>query len=345
MSTPTPRSQGASEPAPERRLGLLLFGSLMSALFMAGLLLFAIDRTHNGSSSAAPECDEGFGEDCPFGFECVSGTCVELSDEPACPSGGTCSDACQCRYPRACDDGGLCVLPEEPDPRCSNAEVIDLLGRLDSIYTDCQAKAGGNNLASCVASDVRKFIIEGDDFDAVLRQFGEVLLFVFPPGKPHYDSRNIERVWPDKEALDHYTAFLREREAQIYESSRVIAIGRASRSRRVQQDYLFARARVSFVSDRLREVSQQSTVEGARIPKMLMFTVGSDRALSLEYLKDYPIRVIGWRGREEAMIGNTLAILKEGGTVDPRTRTELEDLINRSVLMVIVPCALSEASP
>jgi len=345
MKLSSHENQG-SRPDPDERLGPLLLASLVTAVVMAALLLYILAPKDQIRSKGLDECREGYAGSCPTGLECVAGKCLEPEDtRPFCGEGAPCgSGECVCGYPRVCEDG-RCGLPAlEEDVVCDESPATRLLVKLDSLYTKCVSENGGNDLVSCSASDVKRFLIEGDDFDSVLREFGEVFLVVFPEGKPHATLTDAQ-FWPDNESLEHYLGLIRERRDVLFSGKRVIVVGRASKSRNQQEDYLYAQARIAFVVDRLQELMQMpADGEEQTFPRLLNFAVGSDNRLTLEYLKDYPIRVVGWRSREERMIGEALEALKGGEGVDDATRRELESLLNRSVLMVIVPCELPEAA-
>ena len=121
-------------------------------------------------------------------------------------------------------------------------------------------------------------------------------------------------------------------------------MGRATKTANAQEDYLFAKGRVTFAQELLTNLGDKIEA-GLLTRKLMMFAVGSDNKLDLEYLLKYPtIRVIGWRKVEEENIGNALAMLRRGEELPRAKRNSVEDTINRSVIIVAVPCALPEVA-
>ncbi len=115
--------------------------------------------------------------------------------------------------------------------------------------------------------------------------------------------------------------------------------------RRVRHRHRRSRARVTFAQGLLTNLGNKLSA-GVLTRKLMMFAVGADNRLDLEYLKDHDtIRVIGWRENEERDIGDALAKLRGGGKVAQGVRERLEEVINRSVILVAVPCPLPEGAP
>jgi hypothetical protein len=245
--------------------------------------------------------------------------------------------------PRDCVEN-RCLIPI-PVPVASTCDerAQQLIVRLDARYKSCLQETKKDPL-SCSSDEFEKFLIENSDFGDVLTRYGEALLLVFPKSKPRYDSE-LRDPWPDEPTLQHYLGYLKEREPRFREASRIIIMGRATRTANVQQDYSFARARVTFAQGALTDLGSKLS-SGVLIRKLMMFAVGADNQLDLEYLKNHEtIRVIGWRDTEERDIGDALTKLRRGGKVTQGVRERLEEIINRSVILVAVPCPLPEGAP
>lgn len=327
-----------------QKIGWLLFASLVVAGVMIGLILFAFDRFTAPPQAPPPECSELLAEQCGPGQDCIDGTCQETPDRRrACESGEVCSIDCACGFPRSCvENRCLIPMPASAASTCDE-RAQQLIARLDARYKSCLQEAKKDPL-SCSSDEFEKFLIENADFGDALTRYGEALLLVFPTSKPLFDSEQRDS-WPDDPTLQHYLGYLKEREPRFLEASRIVLMGRATRSPNAQQDYFFARARVTFAQGLLTDLGNKLSA-GVLTRKLMMFAVGADNRLDLEYLKDHEtIRVIGWRENEEREIGEALAKLRGGGKVAQKVRERLEEVINRSVILVAVPCPLPEGAP
>lgn len=329
-----------------QKIGWLLFGSLFVACVMIGLILFILTRF---STPASPivECSDELAEQCGPGQDCIENTCQEAPDRRrACNSGEVCSIDCACGLPRSCVEN-RCIVPPPPatvESIC-DARAQELIVMLDARYKSCLKAAGNKDPVSCSSDEFEKFRLDNADFGEVITTYGEALLLVFPDSKPFYQAEQRDN-WPDGPTLDHYLGYLREREPQFRSASRIIIMGRATKTRDTQTDYSFAKARVTFAQERLTELGDKLST-GPITRKLMMFAVGADNKLELDYLQKHEtIRVIGWRSNhEEESIGKALATLRSGGQVSRAERNKLEGIINRSVIIVSVPCPLPEAAP
>lgn len=328
-----------------QKIGWLLFGSLFVACVMIGLILLILLRF---TAPVAPvlECSDELAEQCGPGQDCIDNTCQEAPDRRrACNSGEVCSIDCACGLPRSCVENRCIVPPPATAESVCNDAAQKFIVKLDALYKSCLKEAGGRDPVSCTSDEFAKFTATNEDFGEIITTYGEALLLVFPDSRPFYQAEQRDE-WPDKPTLDHYLGYLREREPQFRSASRIIIMGRATKTRDLQTDYSFAKARVMFAQERLTELGDRIST-GSITRKLMMFAVGAENKLELDYLmKHETIRVIGWRSNhEEESIGDALATLRAGGQVPRAERNRLEGILNRSVIIVSVPCALPEASP
>jgi hypothetical protein len=236
-------------------------------------------------------------------------------------------------------------MPPTPEPAgvCTERAKQTIV-RLDARYKSCLKAAGDKDPLSCSADEFEKFLLHNSDFGEVLTTYGEALLLVFPKNKPLYHTEKRDE-WPDPATFAHYLDYVREREPQFKAASRIIMMGRATKTVNAQEDYLYAKGRVTFAQELLTNLGDKLEA-GSLTRKLMMFAVGSDNRLDLEYLVKYPlIRVIGWRKVEEESVGSALAILRRGEELPQATRKSVEDTINRSVIIVAVPCSIPEVAP
>lgn len=325
-------------------LGYIIMVALVSSAF------YIADRVVN-PPPPPKGCREGVEGDCGEGEYCKDRSCVPL-DTALCKEGDPCG-ACTCLAPSLCGADSICRAPVLPPTTVCTDEMVKFVKEIVAHQADCIATTGGKSLSQCSAGNVESFLLAHERFDALLKDFPNSLVFMFPSGEPSTQSegndgaRSTWLIKPDGTTNTSYDDKVKEHAAVLRDARHIIVVGRASRTlNRAADDYAMAQSRIRFATDALLEnLTASSQEREALSSKILEFAVGSEQKLQLEfYAAHYRRPTVWWSATAPVELSKALRKLETNQPVTALERSKAELLINRSVAIFAVPaeCVRSE---
>lgn len=265
---------------------------------------------------------------CPVDHFCFRGTCQQDTWTPICGEGASCRE-CECESGLVCDHN-RCVKPEAvrtDAPVCQDPAVRRALQRLER---SCQKRT--NLLTTregCPPELWREIAMNDPDFDEITAVFPNRLAVHFPNGAP---GRNRE--WPTGSNRDAILKQLHTHSNALREAAEIYVIARASPDGSPEDNYNLARRRADSVQKLLLSYLAKGGV-GAQKPKITVWSLGGERPIKTQYFRrSYADMSIGLPG-DVSRINRILADPAGASAVDRRW---LENSINRTVLVIPIPC-------
>lgn len=291
-----------------------------------------------------PVCREELANSCDEGEYCRDGVCIPLPSK-TCKDGDPCgADACLCLAPSSCGADNVCHAPTLPaaPPVCTE-EMKKFVQDIVDHQANCVATAKGS-LSSCPTSNVMSFLLAHDTFDALLKDFPNSLVFMFPDSQPAVTTQEGERnsaQWPNLDGGKTrrlYEDKITANESVFRGARYIVIVGRASRGS-TQANFSYAQSRVKFARDMLLETLTKTNEEKTEMSrKFLEFALGSERLLRLEfYSANYRKPTAWWSDNAPLELSNTLRKLENNQSVSEKDRASAEAVINRSVAIVAIP--------
>lgn len=327
-----------TDPPVPTGLILAIYAAALGFIAAATLVFLNITGARPGAGGVGSPC--AFTEQCPLGQACVEGTCRLESALPECSEGDACDGHCACADPRLCDREAVCRTPTIPSPECSDPAIAELLQKIARFHAGCAAKSGGGNMTSCPASDVRQFVIEQAQFDEILQRFPGATLLLFPNGQPALPELRGEQsagtTWPDEQTRAHYLERLRLVEPRLREANRILLIGRASGGN-TATNFAYAQERVRVARNLLRDLYDPAPEERRALEERFMsFALGPEPELSAQFFAEHQYsRFVAASAEAQRLLAQALTQLRSG---KPRNAAKVQREINRSVMIVPVPC-------
>lgn len=307
---------------------------LTSALYLVFAVFIPV------TAPTQPICRGDSEGECGEGKVCREGACVEDAGVTVCTEGDPC-DGCTCLQPNACDAANICQPPAPVKTKCSK-EHIEFVQELKKFQAVCVSNAGGETFSSCPASKVEEFSLNHEGFDKLLRGFPSGLIFLFPTNAPPLDileSEDARRYqWPDEATKKRYQEEVKKLGNELKSAKHIVLVGRASRGGTSNKNYAFAQARVRFARQTLIDAMAETHVErGEASKKFIEFALGAVRPLQLDFFQTYSYPAVTWSSQSLQELSAILGKLSKNQAVKPSERREMEDRINRSVAIFVIP--------
>lgn len=339
-----PRPESAYVPAPPDNDLFISRVFLTLYAFIVGILAVILSATMSLIGRCNVEgtsCDPSFEGECGPGMECNAGMCVRSEKKPLCEVGEACG-ACECLGPSSCE-AGVCTAPPAQHPVCEARETQQLIRDLVKMHAGCKASVG-SSMTGCAAQDVRKFLIEHPLFQTIERTFPDATVITFPSGEPAArapsgEGRGGRSRWPDAKTRDFYAARLRDAIPALEAANYILIFGRASPTASEVHDFSFAQSRVAWARDFIVQAAGKTVDERQRMAgKILDFSLGGASMLTFDdFAGRANLRFSTHRSAEQRRLAGAVARHKKS-PLKPAERQELEELINRSVTIVAIPC-------
>ena len=321
--------------ADERRTarGQMLLALIATALF--GLALVLGLELAAEPPRAAPICTPDTEErDCGPEAECIGGRCRPLRPLPeilACQEGDPCDGGCTCTGAFSCD----------PDQRCSarredmcGPEVAALLADLQR-FERSQCKKVGEDASQCSPRALAEFFISHQQFDGVLLGLRQTMTV-------HFESRRYGQDLPAKQQRFYQSRF--ERLADRFRQAKgILIIARASQDgtedlRAQSLNYLVAQARLDAAARWIVALEPSPAGQEAMARKLTRLAIGTSHPLRAEVLARNPEHhYIAWSDPQEALLRYQV---QHAAELDPQVLARMDRLLNQSVLIAPIPCAL-----
>jgi hypothetical protein len=311
--------------------------TFLSTLLFALAISLGFELATAGAPQNQPACTvDTEARDCGPEETCVRGRCKPLPPILGvlpCQEGDACDGRCTCEGAFTCDADRRCTAPREDT--CS-AEITGLLADLQR-FEKSQCKKIGEDASQCPPRALDQFFISHSQFDAVL-------LGLRHTSTVHFDSRRSGADLPARQQQE-YTAQFAALAGRLRDAKAVLIIARASQDgrddlRSQNVNYLVAQNRLDAVA---RWVVAQEPTPGAQdimARKLIRLAIGTSHPLRAELLARNPEHhFITWSKRQGDHLRDALARHRELGT---DAAADLHRLLNQSVLVVPIPCALPE---
>ncbi len=292
----------------------------------------------------APACREDLANQCDEGEYCRDGVCIPVPNE-TCKDGDACGgDACLCLAPSSCGADNVCRAPSLPEkPPVCTEQMKKFVQEIVDHQANCVATAKGS-MSSCPTSNVMSFLLEHDTVDALLKDFPNSLVLMFPNGQPAVTTQEGERAgaqWPDLDGgktRSLYEDKITANETVLRGARYIVIVGRASRGS-AQANFSYAQSRVSFARKMLLDTLTKTNEQTAEMSKkFLEFALGSERLLRLEfYSTNYRKPTAWWSESAPLELSGALRKLENNQPVSEKDRAIAEAVINRSVAIVAIP--------
>ena len=346
---------------------------LASALVCLALLSWVVGCRREESTSAPVEsmktCVED--KDCGPGRECVVGVC-RPSAPPLGPQAIVCAVGaptldCECRPPLR-SKGGLCVR-SGGDPRCDDPAFLRLRTRLVAETWTPLNETQGNRWQDFVKSDAT--------VTALLTQFSDHVALLFPKAQP---LANADTEWPPPAMGARYEALIERHFDTLFNAKLLVALGRASKARNQaerQINNMLAIYRVNQAKAWLKDVCLRKKSRGEcdqLRSRFRVVAISEDRPIRLSEFRDAvqsQVREGGqvhtearwWLAEDDGGFTTNSSIMERGRPKRRRNGTKpaniqrlkralqgsrafndrwaAEVLVNRAVIFVPIPCAVT----
>ncbi|MCY0990940.1 hypothetical protein OV203_27595 [Nannocystis sp. ILAH1] len=327
---------------------VLIYGIYFTMVVFLGAALYVVFAfVIPGTTPTIPACRGDREGECGEGKVCRAGSCVT---EPAlleCAVGSSC-DGCACLQPNSCDGANVCQSPKLDKAACSK-ESIEFVKDLQAHQAACVSNAGGEMLSSCPASKVEEFLLNHQGFDRLLKEFPRGLLFLYPSNAPPLDILEGDDaqkyLWPDEATKKHYVEEVKKLSKELKSARHIVLVGRASRGGTANKNFAFAQARVRFARQMLIDALAETHIERSEASKKFIeFALGDVRPLQLDFFLSYSYPAVTWSSQSIHDLSKTLEKLGRNQALTQSERREMEDMINRSVAIFVIPTECSEGS-
>lgn len=314
----------------------MLLTLLATALFGLAITLGS-ELANPGPARDQPACTvDTEARDCGPEETCVRGRCKPLPPILGvlpCQEGDACDGRCSCEGSFSCDAAQRCTAAREDT--CSG-EITGLLADLQR-FERSQCKKIGEDASQCPPRALDQFFISHSQFDAVL-------LGLRHTSTVHFDSRRSGADLPARQQQE-YAAQFAALAGRLRDAKAVLIIARASQDgrddlRSQNVNYLVAQNRLDAVA---RWVVAQEPTPGAQdvmARKLIRLAIGTSHPLRAEILARNPEHhYITWSKRQGDHLRDAITRHRELTTDEA---ANIHRLLNQSVLLVPIPCALPE---
>ena len=320
----------------------LVYALFLTMTAFVGLALyvgfsFIAPRLH--AAPAGPKgCREDLAGQCGEGEVCSEGLCVADPKARDCADGDPCGE-CTCIYPMSCGDEQVCRARPAAARACS-PKAAEFVQEMLAYQVQCVTSAGGQELSNCPTTNVKDFLLSHEKFDALLQEFPNGLVFLFPNGQPGLAGLDAEarpEVWPDEATRQFYRAAIDEQARGLLAAKHVVIVGRASKGN-TAASFAYAQARVRFARNALLDALTSNPVErGELAKKFIEFALGAERPLSLEFFLLNQQPVVSWNNDSRRELSRVLEALRANAAPNKTDRRAVEEMINRSVAILAIP--------
>ncbi|WAS93586.1 hypothetical protein [Nannocystis punicea] len=335
-STPPVRVTEADRTATALVYGLFF---AMSAFIALSLYIGANFLAPRVQAPGGPTrgCRDDLADQCAEGEVCEDSVCVPDPRAIDCPEGAPCG-ACTCIYPMTCGDEQVC-RSRPPPPRTCSPRAAEFVEEMLAYQVQCVANAGGQELSSCPTTNVKDFLLSHEKFDALLQEFPNGLVFLFPNGQPVVAGLESEaqQNWPDEATRRFYSAAIADKARSLLAAQHVVIVGRASKGN-TATSFAYAQARVRFARNAVLDALTRTPVERGELSKKLIeFALGAERPLTLEFFLLNQLPVVSWNADSRRQLSRVLESARNNVPPGKTDRKAVEDLINRSVAVFAIP--------
>lgn len=345
-SNAAPSLQSSSE---DVEVTVLIYGIYFTmTIFLAAALYVMFAFILPILTPVEPSCKGNREGECGEGKVCREGTCVEEPPMLTCADGASC-DGCLCMQPNRCDPANVCQPPTPAVASCDN-DSLNFVKELVAHQNTCISNAGGEMLSSCPADKVKEFSLSHKAFDKLLKGFPAGLIFLFPPNAPPTNALDGEEPrgdqWPDEATRKRYLEEAQKLAKELKGAKHIVLVGRASQyGGTVQQNFAFAGARVRFARQILLDALAGTRIErDETATKFIEFALGADRPLQLEFFQTYSYPAVTWSSQSVQDLSKTLEKLGQNTSLTRSERKQMDDMINRSVAIFVIPPECSGGS-
>jgi hypothetical protein len=316
---------------------------LVYAIFFT-MTAFVALALYIGTSFLAPRlqaapgpkaCREDLADQCGEGEVCREGLCVADPKARDCAADEPCG-ACTCIYPMTCGDEQVCRARPAESRSCT-PKAAEFVQEMLAYQVQCVASAGGQELSNCPTTNVKDFLLSHEKFDALLQEFPQGLVFLFPNGQPGLaDAEARAEAWPDEATRQFYRAAIDEQAKILLGAEHVVIVGRASKGN-TAASFAYAQARVRFARMALLDaLAKTPTERGELSKKFIEFALGAERPLTLEFFLLNQLPVISWNNDSRRELSRVLEAMRNNTAPSRGERKAIEDMINRSVAIFAI---------
>lgn len=277
--------------------------------------------------------------DCGPEETCVRGRCKPLPpilDVLPCQEGDACDGRCSCEGAFTCDAAQRCTAVREDT--CS-PEITTLLGDLRRFERSQCTKAGNRDATQCSPRALDQFFVSHSQFDAVLLGLRHTTTV-------HFDSRRSGVDLPARQQQEYQAQFA-ALAGRLRAAKAVLIIARASQDgrddlRAQTNNYVVAQNRLDAVAGWVVAQELTPAAQGAMAGKLIRLAIGTSHPLRAEILARNPEHhYITWSKRQGERLRDAIVRHRDLGRDEAAS---VHRLLNQSVLVVPIPCALPEVS-
>ena len=326
-------------PADERRTARhQMFLTFLSTVLFGLAITLGYELASAGNARDTPVCTvDTETRDCGPEETCVRGRCKPMPpilDILPCQEGDACDGRCTCEGAFSCDATQRCTA--KPEDSCSD-EIAALLTDLQR-FERSQCKKIGEDASQCPPRALDQFFISHSQFDAVLLGLRHTTTV-------HFDSRRSGTDLPARQQQEYQRQFAALAD-RLRTARAILIIARASQDGRDDQrsqsvNYLVAQNRLDAVARWV--VAQEATPDAQDLMarKLIRLAIGTSHPLRADILARNPEHhYVTWSKRQGDHMRDAIARHRD---LAPAAAADLHRLLNQSVLLVPIPCALPEA--
>ena len=317
-----------------------MFLSFLATLLFGLAITLGLELAAAGNAREQPACTvDTETRDCGPEETCVRGRCKPMPpilEVLSCQEGEACDGRCTCEGAFSCDARQVCTAKTEDS--CSD-EITALLTDLQR-FERSQCKKIGEDASQCPPKALDQFFISHRQFDAVLLGLRQTTTV-------HFDSRRSGTDLPGRQQQEYQRQFAALAD-RLRTAKAILIIARASQDGRDDQrsqsiNYLVAQNRLDAVA---RWVVAQEATPGAQdimARKLIRLAIGTSHPLRAEILARNPEHhYVSWSRRQGDHMRDAIQRHRD---LEPTAAADLHRLLNQSVLLVPIPCALPEPTP
>lgn len=307
---------------------------LATALLGLGLYLgHALTQTPS-TRQCSPETEDF---ECGEGELCVAGRCraPRASGPLPCQEGDPC-DSCECGEDYQCDAQQRCMPVKEDLCAPEIRALVRDIREFEQVR--CNA-AQGRDATQCDPAELDRFIIEHDKLSELLLQLQHTMTVHFDQNEP-----SAERGLPP--ASDrYYGERFRRLGDRLRSAKQILILGRSSRDRNTSPERIvannhLAQNRMQHVAQWIAALGQNPQESEAMVKKLIRLSLGQRQPLTREQLAKNPLHhYIAWKKSREELL---LAQVRGADAGDPAQLEQVSRALNQSVLVIPVPCEISE---
>lgn len=327
---------------------LLLSLTTLMAAAVLGIAYFLLFPRHiaDGAASTGPgaACDVNRPdhEVCNPDEWCIRGTCLDRAPLPVAKLGESCRERL-CEPPHlACGPDHACYPKEgplPPPPHCEDRRVREAVERL---VQECgkrtqNLKDIGEDPMGCNASVWETLTASDADIDLILSAFPDRFAVVFPRARPQQRAH-----WPT-DGGEFLLSQLRPFKQRLASAHKIFVIGRASPDGDARGNYALTLRRIDLFESMVKKLLQEELrpSEVAANPLFLSWGVKGEEMLSLpSFIEHYvgPHAPFTFEPGAQTWLRDKLDRYRAGQTLAQREIHELEQAVNRAVLVVPILC-------